>query len=383
MGRPLAGKVARGLAHPLRSPLLSAKWTSLVAQTQSISLRCGRSTFNPWVGPISWRRKWHPTLLPGKSHGWRHPVGYSLGVAKSRTQPSDVTFFLSFTECPPWSSPVLGEDERGGPVWGGGRHIWTECGESGRAGGSQVWEGLGWGRRCSRQRVGVGREMQTETQVEVRASWWAWDNSSAGSQEAEAESWRGGPWACLGLAPRRRALRSPWLCGKAMCCRTDRQTSQHPPRTYFMPGSPCFFHLNFLICKIRVYFLFLCVILSWQLWGLNQVTIHLSQCLGTLDSQAPLPTSPPAQHPPEVPPHSGQLTALGIPSFFSLIRIQYLWAPLTNVYYSVNNPFSPPMFFKDFLKCSFRFPEKSRGRNRDFPASLYPTPVGPPFCPCL
>ena len=36
-------------------------------------------SFNPWVGKISWRRKWQPTpvFLPGKSHGWRNLVGYS------------------------------------------------------------------------------------------------------------------------------------------------------------------------------------------------------------------------------------------------------------------------------------------------------------------
>lgn len=76
------------------------------------------------------------------------------------------------------------------------------------------------------------------------------------------------------------------------------QTDRLPnplPALNFMPGSPCFFKLNFLICIIREYFLFLCVILSWQLRGLNQVTIHLSQCLGTLDSCLPPPASPPAR----------------------------------------------------------------------------------------
>ena len=36
--------------------------------------------FDPWVGKISWRRKWKPTpvCLPGKSHGKRSLVGYSL-----------------------------------------------------------------------------------------------------------------------------------------------------------------------------------------------------------------------------------------------------------------------------------------------------------------
>ena len=36
--------------------------------------------FEPWVGKILWRRKWQsiPVLLPGKSHGQRSLVGYSL-----------------------------------------------------------------------------------------------------------------------------------------------------------------------------------------------------------------------------------------------------------------------------------------------------------------
>ena len=42
-------------------------------------LQCRRPGFNPWVGKISWRRKWQPTaeFLPGKSHGQRNLVGYS------------------------------------------------------------------------------------------------------------------------------------------------------------------------------------------------------------------------------------------------------------------------------------------------------------------
>ena len=38
-----------------------------------------RCRFNPWVGKISWRRKWQstPVFLPGKSHGQRSLVGYS------------------------------------------------------------------------------------------------------------------------------------------------------------------------------------------------------------------------------------------------------------------------------------------------------------------
>ena len=38
-----------------------------------------KTRFDPWVGKISWRRKWQstPILLPGKSHGQRSLVGYS------------------------------------------------------------------------------------------------------------------------------------------------------------------------------------------------------------------------------------------------------------------------------------------------------------------
>ena len=52
---------------------------SLVAQRKDSACQCRRHRFNPWVGKISWRRKWQPTLifLPGKSHGQRSLLGYS------------------------------------------------------------------------------------------------------------------------------------------------------------------------------------------------------------------------------------------------------------------------------------------------------------------
>ena len=54
------------------------------------------------------RRKWQPTpvLLPGKSHGWRSMVGYSLWVPKSRTRLSDFTFFLHTHHLGPFSFPL-------------------------------------------------------------------------------------------------------------------------------------------------------------------------------------------------------------------------------------------------------------------------------------
>ena len=53
-----------------------------------------RSRFNPWVGKISWRRKWQPTpvFFPGKSHAGRNLVGYSPWGRKE----SDTTERLHF-----------------------------------------------------------------------------------------------------------------------------------------------------------------------------------------------------------------------------------------------------------------------------------------------
>ena len=44
-----------------------------------IHLKCWRPGFDLWVGKISWRRAWQPTLLflPGKPHGQRSLAGYS------------------------------------------------------------------------------------------------------------------------------------------------------------------------------------------------------------------------------------------------------------------------------------------------------------------
>ena len=66
---------------------------------ESVCLQCGRPGFDPWVGKIPWRRKWQstPGLLPGKSHGQRSLVGYSLWGCKE----SDTTEWftsLHFTD---------------------------------------------------------------------------------------------------------------------------------------------------------------------------------------------------------------------------------------------------------------------------------------------
>ena len=51
-----------------------------------------RHGFDPWVGKIPWRRKWQPSpvFLPGESNGQRSLAGYSPGVAKCQTWPSNL-----------------------------------------------------------------------------------------------------------------------------------------------------------------------------------------------------------------------------------------------------------------------------------------------------
>ena len=51
-----------------------------------------RCRFNPWVGKISWSRKWQPTpvFLPGESYGQKSLVGYRLGSQRVRRNWSDL-----------------------------------------------------------------------------------------------------------------------------------------------------------------------------------------------------------------------------------------------------------------------------------------------------
>ena len=58
---------------------------------QKICLQCRRPEFSPWVGKISWRKKWQPTpvFLPGESHGQRNLLGYSPWGRKSWTRLSN------------------------------------------------------------------------------------------------------------------------------------------------------------------------------------------------------------------------------------------------------------------------------------------------------
>ena len=69
--------------------LLGFAGGAVVKESTCQRRRCKRHAFDPWVGKILWRRKWQPApvFLPGKSHGQRSLVGYTVcGVAKGQTQ---------------------------------------------------------------------------------------------------------------------------------------------------------------------------------------------------------------------------------------------------------------------------------------------------------
>ena len=89
------------------------RWSDIVRR-ENVCLQCGRPEFNPWVGKISWRRKWQPTpvFLPGKCHGQRSLVGYSpWGRKESDTTEwlSDFSFFHTHTHT--HTHNVLGLEE--------------------------------------------------------------------------------------------------------------------------------------------------------------------------------------------------------------------------------------------------------------------------------
>ena len=78
----------------------NSRETPLVAQMVKHLPTMWETWFNPWVGKISWRRKWQPTpvFLPEKSHGRRILVGYSPWGRKESDmteQPSLLTFIIT------------------------------------------------------------------------------------------------------------------------------------------------------------------------------------------------------------------------------------------------------------------------------------------------
>ena len=86
-----------------------------MAQTDRICLQCRRPRFDPWVGKISWRREWQPTLvfLPEESHRQRSLAGYSPQGRKESDTTEQLTHSHSRWEPPVWhrelSSVLCGE----------------------------------------------------------------------------------------------------------------------------------------------------------------------------------------------------------------------------------------------------------------------------------
>ena len=65
--------------------------------------QCRRCTFNPWVRKILWKRKRQPipVFLPGKSHGQRSLVGYSLWGHKESDTIERLTLSCDLFPCCP------------------------------------------------------------------------------------------------------------------------------------------------------------------------------------------------------------------------------------------------------------------------------------------
>ena len=66
-------------------PCFLASQVALVVKSRLPVQEMQETWGDPWLGKISWGRRWHPTpgFLPGKSHGQRGLVGYSLWGRKT------------------------------------------------------------------------------------------------------------------------------------------------------------------------------------------------------------------------------------------------------------------------------------------------------------
>ena len=76
--------------------------------------QCRRPGFDPWVGKISWKRKWQPTpkFLPGDFHGQKSLTEYSpWGHKESDTTEGACTIISNFLE-------MLREDIGPRIIWG-------------------------------------------------------------------------------------------------------------------------------------------------------------------------------------------------------------------------------------------------------------------------
>ena len=97
---------------PLPSPTILLNgciiktWLPWWLSGKESACQCRKRGFSPWVGKISWRRKWQPTpvFLPGKFHGHRSLAGYSPWGLKELVTTSQLNNNVKTSLC---LSPVL------------------------------------------------------------------------------------------------------------------------------------------------------------------------------------------------------------------------------------------------------------------------------------
>ena len=89
-----------------RIPEWVANYPNLCFPGSSVSKEPACSEFIPWVGKISWRRKWQtiPVFLPEKSHGQRSLVGYSPWDTRVRHHLANFTIFQQLKQHKSYSS---------------------------------------------------------------------------------------------------------------------------------------------------------------------------------------------------------------------------------------------------------------------------------------
>ena len=93
---------------------------------QRVCLQCRGTVFDPWLGKIPWRRKWHPTpaSLPGEFRGQRSRVAYSPWGHKESDTTEWLTLSLSFQDScyvmvsGRWGLRVEPSEVESVPLWG-------------------------------------------------------------------------------------------------------------------------------------------------------------------------------------------------------------------------------------------------------------------------
>ena len=83
------------------------------------------TSFHPWIGKISWRRKWQltPVLLPGELHGLMSLVGYSPRGPKESYTTEQLT--VSYWCLPVYPNVLLTSPTSGSQ--GKGLHLLRDC----------------------------------------------------------------------------------------------------------------------------------------------------------------------------------------------------------------------------------------------------------------